>query len=191
MSALPPVLPRGRSGVTALIAEQVRRTRAPAAADSDAEDAALSQCPTRENSYGSKVDPAELQNPSPTGPVPDDMADEVLSIRSIRASSAGSRASSARAGFQALRRISCSSSNTSSSLSSSLSMGGGGGWKSLSLSRSSSFSEGGSYSLARARSAEPRRPMLRRRNAHSETSACPPALWEGVLHGSLVYLSRD
>ena len=59
--------------------------------DSDAEDAALSQCPTRENSYGSK-DPRGPLNPKPTEiPGPDDMADAILSTKSIRASSAGSR----------------------------------------------------------------------------------------------------
>ena len=90
-AALPPLAPRGRSGVTALVAERVRRTRTPAAADSDAEDAALSQCPTRENSYGAK-DPAGLQNPKPTEvPGPEDIADAVPSTKSIRASSAGSR----------------------------------------------------------------------------------------------------
>ena len=164
----PPLAPRGRSGVTALVAERVRHTRTPAAADSDAEDAALSQCPTRENSYGSK-DPRRPLNPKPTEiPGPDDMADAILSTKSIRASSAGSRASSARAGFQALRRISCSSSNTNTLPS----MGGGGGWKSLSLSIGSSFSERGSISRARARSDEPRRPM-RRSSAEAAASAKP------------------
>ena len=106
------------------------------------------------------------------------MAEETLITKSTRASSAGSRASSARAGFQALRRISCSSSNTSSSLSSTLPSkgGGGGGWKSLSLSRSSSsFSEGGSFSLARARSAELRRPMRLAQQRSSAEAAAPSA----------------